>query len=621
MKNILRTCFLGLFIFFGTVSAQDNCDCTTFTKEIKKKFGAASVGGKYEEARLIIQEQIKSSNPCCQAIGYVMESIICNAEGKTKAGYENALKSQELLKGKYNAFASIESNRLLGIYYNKKGNADSSVLFYFKSLEMAKKEKDNYTIAKIDANISSVFLNQKQYQKGLEFTKKSLEAAALTGDTIALAQSYANLVTVYGDMYENSENKLYLDSSMQFAGIALLYAKASKIPLNIIRCYLSMEKFSLVQKDYPQALKYSDTILTMVNDKTNPMVLSSLHIDRAAALTGLKQFPPAITSLNIAMENAVLVKNLSLQKLVHRKLYETYKESGQTNLALENLEKYKTLSDSLVTKENAEAISEMEEKYNKKENLSTIRELGQQKRIYLLLALAGLLGVTAIAFFLRQQKLRHKKNILETEQRLNRARMNPHFFFNALASLQKFALKENDPQAMASNLSKFSNIMRETLESTYKEYVTIEQEMEFLNEYLEVQKIRFPQTFSYAVTAEKDLDIDVLQIPAMIIQPFVENSIEHGFAGVDYPGNVTVSFKKDEKDVLIQIMDNGKGLNTTVKENNEHISRASQIIRDRIYLLNIKLKTKAGFSIDNNPDGNGVIVKIHLPLLYKENNS
>ena len=76
---------------------------------------------------------------------------------------------------------------------------------------------------------------------------------------------------------------------------------------------------------------------------------------------------------------------------------------------------------------------------------------------------------------------------------------------------------------------------------------------------------------------------------------------------------------------MIQITDNGKGLNTTVKENlpngqtgNEHISRASQIIKDRIYLLNIKLKTKAGFSIDNNSAGNGVIVKIHLPLLYKE---
>jgi len=195
--------------------------------------------------------------------------------------------------------------------------------------------------------------------------------------------------------------------------------------------------------------------------------------------------------------------------------------------------------------------------------------------------------------------------------------MNPHFFFNALTALQKFAVKENNPAAMASNLSKFSNIMRETLESTYKEYVTIEQEIEFLNEYLEVQKIRFPHSFAYEVKADNSLDVDELLIPAMIIQPFVENSIEHGFAGVDYPGNVSVSFAKENKDLLINIIDNGKGLSTSVKENNEHISRASQIIKDRIYLLNIKLKTKAGFSIDNASEGKGVVVKINLPLLYK----
>jgi LytS/YehU family sensor histidine kinase len=202
--------------------------------------------------------------------------------------------------------------------------------------------------------------------------------------------------------------------------------------------------------------------------------------------------------------------------------------------------------------------------------------------------------------------------------------MNPHFFFNALAALQKFAVKENNPQAMASNLSKFSNIMRETLESTYKEYVTIEQEIEFLNEYLEVQKIRFPQAFTYSVTADKQLEVDDALIPAMIIQPFVENSIEHGFADIDYPGNINIHFANDKKEVKIEIKDNGKGLTTSPKENlpagqagNEHISRASQIIKDRIYLLNIKLKTKAGFSIDNDDTGKGVVVKIHLPLLHK----
>jgi LytS/YehU family sensor histidine kinase len=103
----------------------------------------------------------------------------------------------------------------------------------------------------------------------------------------------------------------------------------------------------------------------------------------------------------------------------------------------------------------------------------------------------------------------------------------------------------------------------------------------------------------------------------MIIQPFIENSIEHGFAALTYPGRIHISFSQDKNELLVEVTDNGKGLITTVKENNEHISRASQIIKDRIYLLNSKLKTKAGFSVDNNKNDNGVIVRIHLPLIAK----
>jgi LytS/YehU family sensor histidine kinase len=189
---------------------------------------------------------------------------------------------------------------------------------------------------------------------------------------------------------------------------------------------------------------------------------------------------------------------------------------------------------------------------------------------------------------------------LEAAQRLNRARMNPHFFFNALSSLQAFALQENDGKALAINLSKFSHSMRETLESTYKEYVTIDQEKDFLNEYLEFQKIRFPQKFTYAIKISDGIEQDDLLIPSMILQTFVENSIEYGFTGIDYAGHISINFEKGGTDLQIKISDNRKGLSAIAKEENEHISRASQIIKDGIYLLNIKLKTKAAFRINNS---------------------
>jgi len=293
---------------------------------------------------------------------------------------------------------------------------------------------------------------------------------------------------------------------------------------------------------------------------------------------------------------------------------------GDHQTAYLSLYKEKKITDSLNTVDKTKAVTEVEKKYNQAKNEKTINELSQQRLIYALLGIGGLLIAGLIAFYFRQQSLKHKQKILETEQRLNRARMNPHFFFNALTAMQRFAMKENDGKALASNLSKFSNIMRETLESTYKEYVTIKQEVAFLKEYLEIQKMRFPQMFSYSLMVDGEMEPGDIMIPSMIIQPFIENSIEHGFSGIDYPGEVRVDFKQQEKKVSIEIKDNGKGLVTSNTLLNEHISRASQIIKDRIYLLNIKLKTKADFSIDNNRDEKGVIVKIHLPIIYNNEN-
>jgi anti-sigma regulatory factor (Ser/Thr protein kinase) len=600
------------------ILAQSKCNCTSFTDKIRREFESDLGNGKLDGAAEIAEAQKKNNDPCCRAIGLTLEALVLNSKGKSPESLASALKAQEILSKSLNVYASVESNRMIGYYYHKSGNADSAMLFYLNALGVATDAAEQYLISRINTSISNLYSNRKQEQKGLEYQKRAVSAGLLSGDTGTIAQAYSYLVTSYGRVYDDTENEIYVDSAFQIAKTALLYATAAKNKGLIIRNYLSLEKFAIVKKQFAEALLYTDTVQSLISDKSPLQIQMSFHVDRGVALTGLKRYEEAVENLNKAFEFAKQAKNVYMERMMNDRLYEVYKAKDDTKTALTYLERFRVLNDSLIDKENSDAINEFEVKYNKLQDQQTIKDLAQQKQTYLLLAIAGLLAVAAIGFFLRQQSLKHKKNILETEQRLNRARMNPHFFFNALTTLQKFALRDNDGQAMASNLSKFSNIMRETLESTYKEYVTIEQEMEFLNEYLEVQKIRFPQTFSYTVNAAKELDIDELQIPAMIIQPFIENSIEHGFVGVDYPGKITVEFTTENKELLIQITDNGKGLSTIAKENNEHISRASQIIKDRIYLLNIKLKTKAGFSIDNNSTGNGVIVKIHLPLLYKE---
>ena len=622
-KYLLR--FIALLILHSSiifsVNAQKACLCAQFTPEARKRFDEHNVASNYEAAIAIADEFKKSRISCCQAIGYALEAAVANARALTNESRQSAFTALRILQEEYHPYASVECNRILGVYYNRQGNPDSSIYFYYKALDLIRFVDDPTLQSKLYTGISSVFMNQKQHEKGVYFTKKALTVALGTTNTSLLAQASSNLAIAYFYSYDTGASKKpFLDSAYTTALESMKYAKKAGVPVNIIKNYVTLGDVATERKSFKEALLYSDTLLTYITPKTNANVLSAIFSLRAAAFVGLNEHSKSIEWLQKGMEQAMIVNNIFLVREIKYKLYEAYKASGSTTMALQSLEQYKVLSDSLVSKANAEAISEMEQKYNKVENELTIQELAAQKQFYLLLSVAGLLAIIAFAFFLRQQSLRHKKTVLEVEQRLNRARMNPHFFFNALTSLQQTALQQKDGLMLASRLSQFSDVMRKTLESTYQEYTTIEEEMEFLRQYLEIQKNRHPIAFDFSIEVQADVEIDELLIPPMIIQPFVENSIEHGMAGIDWKGHIAIRFEKRTDELYVEIMDNGRGIHAERVEKNEHVSRATEIIKDRIYLLATKVKSKARFTIGQPADRKGVLVAIYLPLLYKNMN-
>jgi tetratricopeptide (TPR) repeat protein/anti-sigma regulatory factor (Ser/Thr protein kinase) len=607
--SYVKVVFLAFVFVTSTAYSQDACKC--------KVYEDLAAAGKPKAE--IYKEVIKEKSKICQAKAAELNGEMSIFEKDNLDSAEIYLKQAEELYKKTDCGESVLWNtykQRFQVYWSKSDfpNAQEYAL---KFLHCAELEKNTYEQALANTMIAIVFYKTNQFEKGIIFNDKAAELLPNIADVKKKQKMLYFLSVRYMTHYLTTKSISSIKNSLKYNLQHLALSKQLKDTVQFARSYFNLSGTEEESKNWNKAMAYLDSGYLFI-DRTDSVDLFDYHVNKASLFTDLKNY-----------KDAGLFADSSLffaQKMAHKiSIAESYKliskiaqMQGDYKKALEYSNLERVIKDSISNVDKTKAVVELEKKYNQVKNENTIKDLDKKKQLYLFLAIAGLLASLAIAFFLRQQSLKHKKNILETEQRLNRARMNPHFFFNALTTLQKFALRDNDGQAMASNLSKFSNIMRETLESTYKEYVTIEQEMEFLNEYLEVQKIRFPETFSYEVSADKNVEVDELQIPAMIIQPFVENSIEHGFVGVDYSGKVTVNFTKENKELLIQITDNGKGLSTSAKENNEHISRASQIIKDRIYLLNIKLKTKAGFSIDNNSTGKGVIVKIHLPLLFKD---
>ncbi len=612
-----------LIFFYSNVYTQNACLCD-YGEKLKPKIYALADNGKFDSA-LLIYEKIKNqgSNVCSLLSLHGSAQLYIQKKNWNLA--ENTLKDAEKIMNKLNCKAAIFSKHfsITGLFFTRTNKLDSAAWAFMKAMEFAEKSDNKYALARSYGDVATAFSKIGDLQKSIEYDKKSIALSRILNNEEGkplLAAKLVSLALIFEKIFENTGNIKYLDSIKYTAEEALLVAKEAKEIKRLLEAYNIIARYYYNSKNYTQSIAYSDSsIADHVNGFTNYTTYLAYHNKSQIALI-TEAYINAASLADSSEKYAALFSpeaEIKALKLVH----EANKQLNNLLKSSMAFERMTLLKDSLYTLENNRVINELEKKYNQTKNEKTIKELSQQKQIYLLLGIIGLLSASTIAFFYRQATLKSKQKILETEQRLNRSRMNPHFFFNALTVLQRFAMKENDGKALANNISRFSNIMRQTLESSYKEYVTIKQEVEFLKEYTELQKLRYPAKFDYSIMIDGELEPSDILIPSMIIQPFIENSIEYGFDGNTEVGKITVLIHKQDSEILITIHDNGNGLNThTHKHEEEHISRASQIVKDRIYLLNIKLKSKAKFSIDNNENEKGVIVKIYLPVIYNNEN-
>lgn len=174
-----------------------------------------------------------------------------------------------------------------------------------------------------------------------------------------------------------------------------------------------------------------------------------------------------------------------------------------------------------------------------------------------------------------------------------RAQMNPHFLFNALNSIQHY-ITSNEVTFAAKYLSKFAKLMRRSLEYSEQEIISLEEEVEFLKDYMEINaKLRFGDRLDYAIHVDEEIEEDIIGVPTMIIQPYVENSIEHGLRPKE-DGLIEVRFElceQDEDIILCIIEDNGVGrarareLQQASVKHKEHKSMGTNITEKRLQLL------------------------------------
>jgi hypothetical protein len=202
--------------------------------------------------------------------------------------------------------------------------------------------------------------------------------------------------------------------------------------------------------------------------------------------------------------------------------------------------------------------------------------------------------------------------------------MKPHFIFNTLNSINNYIIS-NSAVSASKYLTKFSALIRKIMDYTQYETISLEEELSTLELYVKIETLRLKQKFDFSITVDENIDKHNTQLPGLILQPFVENSIWHGIQPLDRKGTIKVRISKKESNLVIEIIDNGIGREKAMmkSKNNGNISKSygAKIARERLNLFASKLNKKASVNYIDLVTGIGAIgtkVKIVMPLAKRK---
>jgi tetratricopeptide (TPR) repeat protein len=388
--------------------------------------------------------------------------------------------------------------------------------------------------------------------------------------------------------------------------------------------------------------------------RNNDPFLMGAYFVKAKAFASANNYDMALQLLRKSDAHATLNAGNVEEQLDKFNLYaEVYHKLGKYDSAYRYLKKYTVLKDSVDSKK---ALWQLSLKLNnlqativnqKKEADLAIREQMLKQQVFIRNSLiGGLFFLLLIAFFVlrnlqlsrKGEKLRLEQELLQSEQKQSelkreaaelemqalRAQMNPHFIFNCLSSINRFIVK-NDNKVASDYLTKFSRLIRMVLLQSQKKLIPLEDELEMLRLYLDMERMRFKNGFSYSITTNNTIDAGAIFIPPLLLQPFCENAIWHGLMHKE-EGNGQLSISITEQDGVLycSITDNGVGRDKAAlyksKSAEKEKSLGLKITSARLDLLNGNDEKGTSFEIFDllDDEGKAAGTAVHLKIAYKE---
>ncbi len=495
-------------------------------------------------------------------------------------------KLKDVLKLEIDSVSTIV-NQIHAKYYYYTSDFERAAFYMIEAAKGYEKYNDSIQASKMYHNLSHIFTDIDA-KKEMTYKRKALELCPESLD-----QEW-NIVLLLG-LSNAYRKRTMIDSSYFYLNNA--YTKSKKIDyrLGLGSAHHLLSIYHLSLKDYKKVISHCDTLQKMYKENVpRAMFENSLYYE-AEALLALNEYDKSLKkvqqSLDLLLESGMSINASENYQLIA----DIYEKKGDYKSAYKAINKSNLFKDSIFGIEKQKAIFELETKYEtekkEKENLqlkqeSVAKDLALSKKNNWMLGLALVTSsiISLILFFWHRRTVYEKDKRTQIEQRLLRSQINPHFFFNVLTSIQQKVISTNERKESVRYISKFAKLMRQTLETSINEFIDLDEEIAMLENYIALQKIRYKSKFEYRIDNQCD---ETIKIPTQIIQPFVENAIEHGFKNLDREGKLNIVFSLlNEKVIKVEVIDNGKGFEGNENSISQHKSRAMQIIRERLSLFN-----------------------------------
>ncbi len=543
--------------------------------------------------------------------------------------HQEALQISERIN---NTEFKVLSLNMLGVVYRRTDAIKTALDYNQRALELAEQVENPSHHIKRSINVSlncigNLYQTLGQYDLAITQFKRALKLEDELDNKLGLAINHQNI----GDCLEQKSD---LEGALENYRKSLAYNEEINSDMGRVICKNSLAQVYLKQDMPHAALVLLEPLHELSQSLGDFFITSAVFINTGWAHTELGNFDRAEEFITEGIEMAQThnmpsnvrygyekLSDFAIAQGNYKEAYEHFKVKDEYEQQISNATNLRYMTDIIVRYE-AEKKNNQISVLAKENEIVRLRLRKNQTTLLVSALIVGL--ISSILYILyRQYQSKNEKRVLSLEQNMLRSQMNPHFLFNSLNSIKLYIIN-NEQKNAVHYLNKFSKFIRKILEASSVKEITLAEELETVELYMNIENIRFSNEIDFKISMDEDVNPDLIKVPSLTLQPFLENALWHGLSPKEGEKMVHLSIKrKGENHITIEVIDNGIG-RTAAQTNKEKrvLKRKSvgiRITKERLANFAKDYQNKFDVHIvdlfDNTGNAKGTKVILDIPTI------